>query len=114
MLMLLRWMVSLKLIRVRVGVRVRVRFAFWVSVVQSTCMQLLSACGERGLGLGLGNCNCLTRMRLLCQNERGLKKRRESKRSWASEEGGKLGPRGGGTAGAGGTAEGERMVRVRV
>ena len=26
---------------------VRVRFAFWVSVLQSTSMQLLSACGER-------------------------------------------------------------------
>ena len=26
---------------------------------------------------------------MLCQKERGLKKQRESKRSWASEEGGK-------------------------
>ena len=25
--------------------------------------------------VGLGNCNCLTRTRLLCQKERGLKKR---------------------------------------
>ena len=44
------------------------------------------------LQLGLGNCNCLTRARLLCQKERGLKKQRDSKKSWASEEGGKLGP----------------------
>ena len=27
--------------------------------------------------LGLGNGNCLTRMRLLCDKERGLKKQRE-------------------------------------
>ena len=29
----------------------------------------------------------MNRARLLCQKERGLKKQRESKRSWASEEG---------------------------
>ena len=29
---------------------------------------------------------------LPCQKKRGLKKQREYKRSWASEEGGKLGP----------------------
>ena len=60
--------------------------------------------------LGLGNCNCLTRTRLLCQKERRLKKQRESKRSWASEEGRKLNSWGEGTAGAGGGAEGERRV----
>ena len=75
---------------------------------------MVEAC-RLGKGLGLGNCNCLTRTRLLCQKERGLKKQRESKRSWASEEGGKLGPeegaqrvlegRRGGTAGTGGAAE---------
>ena len=43
---------------------------------------------------------------LLCQKERGLKKQRESKRSGVSEEGEKLGPWGGGTAGTGGVAEG--------
>ena len=32
----------------------------------------------------------MTRTKLLCQKERGLKKQREIKRSWASEEGGKL------------------------
>ena len=32
----------------------------------------------------------MTRTGLLCQKERGLKKQRESKRSWASDEGGKL------------------------
>ena len=42
-----------------------------------------------GLGLGLRNCSRWTRARLLCQKERGLKKQRESKRSWASEEGGR-------------------------
>ena len=30
-----------------VRVRTRVNFAFWVSVLQSTVMQLLSACGVR-------------------------------------------------------------------
>ena len=67
------------------------------------------------MGLGFGNCNWLTRTRLLCQDERGLKKQRESKRSWASEEGGKLSLRWGdsgccrccreGTAGTGGATE---------
>ena len=33
---------------------------------------------------------CFTRTRLLCQKERGLKKQRQSKRSWASKEGGRV------------------------
>ena len=37
--------------------------------------------------------------------ERGRKKQRESKRRWASEEGGKLGPWGGGQPDTGGAAE---------
>ena len=45
---------------------------------------------EEVLGLGLGSCKCLTRTRLLCQKEMGLKKQRE--RSWASEERRKMGP----------------------
>ena len=36
------------------------------------------------LGSGLGNCNCLSRTRLLFHKERGLTKRRENTRSWAS------------------------------
>ena len=39
-----------------------------------------------------------------------MEKQRESKKTLASEEGGKLGPWGGGTSGAGGAAEGGRRV----
>ena len=49
---------------------------------------------EEGWLVGLGGVglDCLTRTRLLCQKERGLSNQRESRTSWASEEGGKLGP----------------------
>ena len=44
----------------------------------------------------------LCRENATASGEKGKKKKRESKRSWASDEGGKLGPRGGGTTGVGG------------
>ena len=56
----------------------------------------------------------MSRKRLLCQKESGLKKQRESRKSWASQDGRKFGPRGGGTAGAGGAAEGEQQVLNRL
>ena len=52
----------------------------------------------------------MTRTRLLGQQERGRNKHTHSERSWASEEGGKLGPCGGGTAGTGGAAEREQQA----
>ena len=104
-------------VKVRVKVKVRVTIEVRVGVKVRVTLGL-----GLGLALGLGNCNCLTRWglpcqqervhwtglhRLLdrttwmvsmtrsglpCQKERELEKQRESKRSWASEEGGKLGP----------------------
>ena len=69
---------------------------------------------REGVGLVMGRVGGLSRKRLLCQKERGLKKQRESMERWASWEGRKFGPWGGGTAGAGGAAEGEHQVLKRL
>ena len=52
----------------------------------------------------------MTKTRLLRQKEGAEASERESKRSWASEKEGKLGPLVGGTTGAAGAAEGECRV----
>ena len=78
-------------VRARVRARARVRFRAkarvrvkvrQIGVVQGILVNPMKIAS----GLGLGKCSCLTKTRLLYQKQRGLKKQRESKRSWASEE----------------------------